>query len=71
MDLHEFHELVQRNAPGVYPLIFGFVFEHRTICLRIVERRVNELLDDPTMTKKQLRAELRKCVQGIFDNGPS
>jgi hypothetical protein len=63
-------DLLQGDCPSSWPRVWGAVYAHRAACLRLVLALVDELLDDPRMTRSQLRRELADAMQEIEERGP-
>jgi hypothetical protein len=51
------------------PTLWGVVLSHRTRCLRIMRARIVQLLDDPTMNRRRLRAEIDAIVNDLETHG--
>ena len=51
------------------PTLWGVVLSHRTRCLRIMRARIVKLLDDPTMNRRRLRAEIDAIVNELETHG--
>ncbi len=61
---------LQRNCPSRWPDIWGAIYVHRAACLREVMELVDEMLEDPTLTRSQLRRELSDALKIIKEWGP-
>jgi len=50
--------------------IWGAVYSHRQACVRYLRDAVMRLLDDPTMTRRRLRAQLVALAKEVEEHGP-
>ena len=50
--------------------IWSAVYSHRRACVRYLRDAVMLLLDDPTMTRRRLRARLVGLAREIEEHGP-
>jgi hypothetical protein len=50
--------------------IWGAVYSHRQACVRYLRDAVLKLLDDPTMTRRRLRAALTELAKQVEEHGP-
>jgi len=55
--------------PMENPTLWGVVLSHRTRCLRVMQARVLKLLEDPTMNRRRLRAEIDVIVTDLETHG--
>lgn len=63
-------ELLQSDCPFTWPMVWGAVYAHRAACLRTVLALVDELLEDPRVTRAQFREELAGAIEVMEEGGP-
>lgn len=71
MNQDELIKVLKAAAPMNWPTIWPAIMKHREDCLGAVDRTVQAMLDDPAMTRKRMRVELRAFLQTMKDRGPS
>jgi hypothetical protein len=49
---------------------WGAVYSHRQACVRFLRDAIVKLLDDPTMTRRRLRAALAELAKQVEEHGP-
>jgi len=51
------------------PTLWGVVLSHRTRCLKVMQARIVRLLEDPTMNRRRLLAEIDAIVKDLETHG--
>jgi hypothetical protein len=62
-------EFMDAIKPLENPTSWGVALSHRTRCLRIMRARILRVIDDPTINRRRLRAEIDAILNDLETHG--
>jgi hypothetical protein len=65
----ELLDQLKKAAPYDWPRIHGLIVAHRIACIRAVRARLDELLIEPGLNRRQLRQEMDVLLKELEEHG--
>jgi hypothetical protein len=60
---------LKQAAPYDWPRIHGLIIAHRMACIRVVRDKLDELLREPGLSRRQLRQEMEVLLKDLEEHG--